>query len=189
MWIGLCASLLRESSVPINQRPQIKVTWIRDNIAHDEARYRIRLFGRDARVFDVRISLTAKAKRSLRRKRRLTNGLDSILCQGQAQLRRFPLTTFPRIKPLFARRKRTFITRPEGSILGKPPSISCREVGGRMLGRSCGPRHDMIPATTTEGCCTHLTRFAMQLRPSLQCVEQALTSVEPRDSKDLAGHP
>ena len=62
MWIGLRATLLRESSVPINQRPQIKVTGIRDNIAHDEARYRVRVFGRDARVFDVRISLTAKAQ-------------------------------------------------------------------------------------------------------------------------------
>ena len=46
----------------INQRPRIVVTWIRDNIAHDEARYRVQVFGRDARVFDVRISLTAKAQ-------------------------------------------------------------------------------------------------------------------------------
>ena len=46
----------------INQKPQIKVTWIRDNIAHDEARYHVRVFGRDARVFDVRISLMAKAQ-------------------------------------------------------------------------------------------------------------------------------
>jgi hypothetical protein len=46
----------------INQRPRIAVTWIRDNIAHDEARYRVQVFGRDARVFDVRISLTAKAQ-------------------------------------------------------------------------------------------------------------------------------
>ena len=48
--------------MPINQRPRIEVTWIRDNIAHDEARYRVHVFGRDARVFDVRISLTAKAQ-------------------------------------------------------------------------------------------------------------------------------
>ena len=46
----------------INQRPQIEVTWIRDNIAHDEARYRVHVYGRDARVFDVRISLTAKTQ-------------------------------------------------------------------------------------------------------------------------------
>ena len=45
-----------------NQRPRIAVTWIRDNIAHDEARYRVQVFGGDARVFDVRISLTAKAQ-------------------------------------------------------------------------------------------------------------------------------
>ena len=48
--------------MPINQRPRIEVAWIRDNIAHDEARYRVQVFGRDARVFDVRISLTDKAQ-------------------------------------------------------------------------------------------------------------------------------
>ena len=48
--------------MPISQRPRIAVTWIRDNIAHDEARYRVQVFGRDARVFDVRISLAAKAQ-------------------------------------------------------------------------------------------------------------------------------
>ena len=59
---GLRASLLRESSVLINQKPQIKATWIRDNIAHDEARYHVRVFERDARVFDAQILLMAKGQ-------------------------------------------------------------------------------------------------------------------------------
>jgi hypothetical protein len=36
--------------------------WIRDDRAHDEARYRVHVFGRDARIFDVCVSLTAKAQ-------------------------------------------------------------------------------------------------------------------------------
>jgi hypothetical protein len=31
-------------------------------LAHDEARYRVEAFGKEARVFDVRISLAAKAQ-------------------------------------------------------------------------------------------------------------------------------
>ena len=50
------------SSMPTSQRPALQVTWIRDDRAHDEARYRVHVFGRDARVFDVRISLAAKAQ-------------------------------------------------------------------------------------------------------------------------------
>ena len=42
--------------------PRIKVTWIRDDRSHDEAHYRVQTFGRDARLFDVRISLTSKAQ-------------------------------------------------------------------------------------------------------------------------------
>jgi hypothetical protein len=48
--------------MPTSQRPSIQVTWIRDDRAHDEARYRVQVFGKDARVFDIRISLTAKAQ-------------------------------------------------------------------------------------------------------------------------------
>jgi len=48
--------------MPIGQRPNIQVTWIRDDREHDEARYRVQVFGKDARLFDVRISLTAKAQ-------------------------------------------------------------------------------------------------------------------------------
>jgi hypothetical protein len=43
-------------------RPDLRVTWIRDDLAHDEARYRVEVFGKGARVFDVWISLTAKAQ-------------------------------------------------------------------------------------------------------------------------------
>jgi hypothetical protein len=43
-------------------RPDLRVTWIRDDLAHDEARYRVEAFGKGARVFDVRISLMAKAQ-------------------------------------------------------------------------------------------------------------------------------
>jgi hypothetical protein len=46
----------------IGQRPALEITWIRDDRAVDEARYRVHVFGKDARVFDLRISLTAKAK-------------------------------------------------------------------------------------------------------------------------------
>jgi hypothetical protein len=52
----------REARMPTSQRPSIQVTWIRDDRAHDEARYRVQVFGKDARVFDIRISLTAKAQ-------------------------------------------------------------------------------------------------------------------------------
>lgn len=45
-----------------SQRPALRVTWIRDDGAHDEVRYRVQVFGKDARVFDVRISLLAKAQ-------------------------------------------------------------------------------------------------------------------------------
>ena len=45
-----------------SQRPNLRVTWIRDDSAHDEARYRVEAFGKEACVFDVRISLTAKAQ-------------------------------------------------------------------------------------------------------------------------------
>ena len=48
--------------MPTSRRPALRVTWIRDDTAHDEARYRVHVFGREARVFDVRISLTAKAQ-------------------------------------------------------------------------------------------------------------------------------
>jgi hypothetical protein len=46
----------------IGQRPALEITWIRDDRAVEEARYRVRVFGKDARVFDLRISLTAKAQ-------------------------------------------------------------------------------------------------------------------------------
>jgi hypothetical protein len=46
----------------IGQRPVLEITWIRDDRAIDEARYRVHVFGTDARMFDVRISLTAKAQ-------------------------------------------------------------------------------------------------------------------------------
>ena len=45
-----------------SRRPALRVTWIRDDRVNDEARYRVQVFGKDARVFDVRISLTAKAQ-------------------------------------------------------------------------------------------------------------------------------
>ena len=45
-----------------SQRPALRVTWIRDDGAHDEVRYRVEVFGKDARMFDVRISLMAKAQ-------------------------------------------------------------------------------------------------------------------------------
>ena len=44
-----------------SQRPSLRVTWIRDDGALGEARYRVEVFGKDARLFDVRISLMAKA--------------------------------------------------------------------------------------------------------------------------------
>ena len=43
-----------------SKRPALQVTWIRDNNTDVEARYRVRVFGKDARTFDVRISLKAK---------------------------------------------------------------------------------------------------------------------------------
>ena len=43
-----------------SKRPALQVTWIRDNETDGEARYRVRVFGKDARTFDVRISLKAK---------------------------------------------------------------------------------------------------------------------------------
>lgn len=46
----------------IGQRPVLEITWIRDDRTLDEARYRVQVFGKDARVFDLRISLTAKAQ-------------------------------------------------------------------------------------------------------------------------------
>jgi hypothetical protein len=46
----------------IGQRPALEITWIRDDRAVDEARYRVHLFVTEARMFDVRISLTAKAQ-------------------------------------------------------------------------------------------------------------------------------
>ena len=46
----------------IGQRPALEITWIRDDRTLGEARYRVQLFGKDMRVFDVRISLTAKAQ-------------------------------------------------------------------------------------------------------------------------------
>jgi hypothetical protein len=55
--------------VPIQQRilvggvmprPALQVTWIRDNKTDGEARYRVQVFGKDARTFDIRISLKAK---------------------------------------------------------------------------------------------------------------------------------
>jgi hypothetical protein len=48
--------------MPTSQRPALRVTWIRDDRARDEARSRVHVYGKDARVFDVRISLTAKAQ-------------------------------------------------------------------------------------------------------------------------------
>ena len=45
-----------------SQRPSLRVTWIRDDGALGEARYRVEVFGKDARLFDVRISLVAKAQ-------------------------------------------------------------------------------------------------------------------------------
>ena len=45
-----------------SQRPALRVTWIRDDGALGEARYRVEVFGKDARLFDVRISLVAKAQ-------------------------------------------------------------------------------------------------------------------------------
>ena len=46
----------------IGQRPALEITWIRDDRTLGEARYRVQVFGKDARVFDLRISLTAKAQ-------------------------------------------------------------------------------------------------------------------------------
>lgn len=46
----------------IGQRPVLEITWIRDDRTVDEARYRVQVFGKNARVFDLRISLTAKAQ-------------------------------------------------------------------------------------------------------------------------------
>ena len=43
-----------------SKRPALQVTWIRDNKADGEARYRVQVFGKDARTFDIRISLKAK---------------------------------------------------------------------------------------------------------------------------------
>jgi hypothetical protein len=43
-------------------RPHTRITWVRDDAVHDQARYRIEVFGREARLFDVVISLTAKAQ-------------------------------------------------------------------------------------------------------------------------------
>ena len=40
--------------------PLFQVTWIRDNKTDGEARYRVQVFGKDARTFDIRISLKAK---------------------------------------------------------------------------------------------------------------------------------
>ena len=56
-----------------SKRPALQGTWIRDNETDGEARYRVRVFGRDARTFDVRISLEAKyqAKPSPEEKRRM----------------------------------------------------------------------------------------------------------------------
>jgi hypothetical protein len=48
--------------MPTSKRPALRVTWIRDDRARDEARYRVQVYGKDARVFDVRISLTAKTQ-------------------------------------------------------------------------------------------------------------------------------
>ena len=42
--------------------PSIRITWVRGDRAHDEAHYRVQVFGRAARLFDVRISLTAKTQ-------------------------------------------------------------------------------------------------------------------------------
>jgi hypothetical protein len=49
-----------EMHMRIGQRPALEIIWIRDNKKVDEARYRVQVFGKDACVFDVRISLTAK---------------------------------------------------------------------------------------------------------------------------------
>ena len=43
-----------------SKRPTLQVTWIRDNKTDGEARYRVQVFGKDARTFDIRISLKAK---------------------------------------------------------------------------------------------------------------------------------
>ena len=45
-----------------SKRPALQVTWIRDDKTEGEARYRVQVFGKDARAFDVRISLVAKAQ-------------------------------------------------------------------------------------------------------------------------------
>jgi hypothetical protein len=39
-----------------------RVTWIRDDLENDLAHYRVEVFGKNARVFEVRISLSAKAQ-------------------------------------------------------------------------------------------------------------------------------
>jgi hypothetical protein len=64
-------------------RPALQVTWIRDNKTDGEARYRVQVFGKDARTFDIRISLKAKYQaKSLHPKKRSKNGSNSILWQG-----------------------------------------------------------------------------------------------------------
>jgi hypothetical protein len=84
----------------IGQRPALEITWIRDDRAVDEARYRVRVFGKDARVFDLRISLTAKAQARRRLKRRSRSGSNTTIWQSQVRLREFPITTSLRNEPL-----------------------------------------------------------------------------------------
>ena len=66
-------------------RPALQVTWIRDNKTDGEARYRVQVFGKDARTFDIRISLRAKylAKPSPEEMIEEKNGSNSILWQGR----------------------------------------------------------------------------------------------------------